>query len=314
MGSYRRALARALLHLGERLEDLVVLDADTARSTGTIAFAERFRERFFNVGISEQDLVGRAAGLAIAGLRPVAAAFASFMMRAWEQVRNTVDRDSLNVKLVATHAGLSAHVDGSSHQALEDVALMRSLARTAVVVPADEAATFESVVWLVERLRGPAYVRLERDNAPSVYEECCFKFRLGGLEVLEDGGDAAILAFGPMVGVALEASRILRRRGLRVGVVDVYSVKPLGRLALERIARSQPALVTLEDHRVNGGLGGAVAEALSGLRGAPPLLRLGVPPGVYGSSARSFPELLSYMRLDPASVARRVEVWLRGEA
>lgn len=288
-----------------------MLDADTARSTGTIAFAERFRERFFNVGISEQDLVGRAAGMAIAGLRPVAAAFAAFMMRGWEQVRNTIDRDALNVKLVATHAGLSAHVDGSSHQALEDIALMRSLARTSVVVPADEASTFESVVWLVERHRGPAYVRLGRDNAPSIYEDGSFKFRLGGLEVLEDGGDAMILACGPMVGVALEASRILRRRGLRVGVADVYSVKPIARLKIEVLARAQPALVTLEDHRTLGGLGGAVSEVLASAGLGVPLLKLGVPPGVYGSSAPTYSDLLRYLSLDPESVARRVEVWLR---
>ena len=312
MGSYRKALARALVYLGERLDDLVVLDADTARSTGTIAFADRFRERFFNVGISEQDLIGRAAGMAIAGLRPVAVAFASFMMRGWEQIRNTVDRDTLNVKMIATHAGLSAHIDGSSHQALEDLALMRSLARTVVVSPADETATFEAVVRLVEGYRGPAYVRLGRDNAPRVYEDSSFRFRLGGLEVLEDGGDGAILACGPMVGVALEASRILRGRGLRVGVVDVYSIKPIGRVSLERIASKEPGLVVLEEHRTIGGLGGAVAEVLAGARDRPPLLMLGIPPGVYGDSSRSYGELLARMRLDPGSVARRVEVWLRG--
>ena len=311
-GSYRRAFARALVDLSSRLDDLVVLDADTAKSTGTIAFAEKARERFFNVGISEQDLIGTAAGMALAGLRPVAAAFASFMMRAWEQIRNTVDRDTINVKLVATHSGLSAFIDGSSHQALEDIALMRSLARTSVVIPADEEATYEAVVWMVERFRGPAYIRLGRDNAFPVYDRGSFKFRLGGLEAIDDGGDAVIVASGAMVGVALEASRILRRMGLKVGVVDLYSIKPLPRLKLYKIALSTPAIVTLEEHRVSGGVGSAVAEALAGLKDKPPLLMLGVPPGSYGSSARSYEELLRTMKLDPESVARRVGVWLHG--
>ncbi len=175
-GSYRRALAEALIEAGRRSRDVVVLDADTPKSTGTLAFAREFPERFVNVGISEQDLVAMAAGMAIAGKIPVAAAFAMFLMRAWEQVRNTVDRDSLNVKIIATHTGLSAHVDGSSHQILEDIALMRSLARTAVFVPADEAATEATVEWLVERYRGPAYVRLGRDNAFKVYEAAHYSY------------------------------------------------------------------------------------------------------------------------------------------
>jgi len=308
MGSYRKALARTLRALLERHNDVVVLDADTLRSTGSREAGRVDPERVVNVGISEQDLVGIAAGVAIEGLKPVVTGFGAFLMRAWEQVRNTIDRDSLNVKIVATHTGLSAHVDGSSHQVLEDIALMRSLARTAVFVPADEAATEETVTWLVEKYRGPAYVRLGRDNAFRVYERGDFKFRPGGLEVLRDPGDVTLIAAGPMVGVALEAARIIERgAGLRVGVVDMYSVKPAPRLKLERIARSTTtALFTVEEHRVIGGLGGAVAEALAGARGVPPLFFVGVPPGRYGASSRDYLSLLSYMGLDPESVARRV--------
>lgn len=305
--SYRLAYARALVDLGSRLEDMVVLDADTAKSTMTIVFAERFGERFFNVGISEQDLAGIAAGLAIGGLRPVASAFASFMMRAWEQIRNTIDRDSLNVKLVATHAGLSATIDGASHQSLEDLALMRSLARTAVFVPADGVATYETVSWLVERYRGPAYVRLERDNAPPVYREDGFRFRPGGLEVLRDGGDTVIFAVGPMVGVALEAASILAKRGVHVGVVDVYSLKPLPTGRIAGIASRFGRVFTLEDHRVVGGLGSAVAEALAEGGSRARLTRIGVPLGVYGASSRSFDEILRHLSLDAESVARRIE-------
>ncbi len=308
MGSYRKALARTLRMLVEKHEDVVVLDADTLRSTGSREALAADPERVVNVGISEQDLIGIAAGVAIEGLRPVVTGFGAFLMRAWEQVRNTVDRDNLNVKIIATHTGLSAHVDGSSHQILEDIALMRSLARTAVFVPADEAATEATVEWLVERYRGPAYVRLGRDNAFRVYDKDGFRFRPGGLEVLRDPGDVTILATGAMVGVALEAAEIIERRsGLSVGVVDVYSVKPLARLRLERIARAtSTALVTLEEHRVIGGLGGAVSEALAPLASHPPLFQLGVPPGRYGASSRDYLTLLSYMRLDPESVARRI--------
>ena len=312
MGSYRKALARTLRRLVERHDDVVLLDADTLRSTGSKEALSVNPERVVNVGISEQDLIGIAAGVAIEGLRPVVTGFGAFLMRAWEQVRNTVDRDSLNVKIVATHTGLSAHVDGSSHQILEDIALMRSLARTAVFVPADEEATEATVEWLVERYRGPAYVRLGRDNAFRVYEKGEFRFRPGGLEVLKDPGDVTIVAAGPMVGVSLEAARILEQgTGLRVGVVDLYSVKPVPRLQLARIAGATgSAIVTVEEHRIIGGLGGAVSEALAPLRERPPLFFVGVPPGRYGASSRDYLTLLSYMGLDPVSVARRIARFL----
>ncbi len=304
--SYRLAYAKALVDLGERLEDLVVLDADTSKSTMTIRFSEKFGERYFNVGISEQDLIGIAAGLAVGGLRPVASAFAAFMMRGWEQIRSTIDRDGLNVKLVATHSGLSPHVDGSSHQSLEDVSLMRSLGRTSVFVPADAVSTYEVVVWSVEKHRGPAYIRLGRDNARPVYGEGEFEFRPGGLSILRDGRDSVIFAMGPMVGVALEAAKLLKEESLDVGVVDVYSIKPLGRSEVLRIASGYDITFTLEDHRVVGGLGSSIAEVLAESGGGVRLVRMGVDGGRYGSSARSFEELLAFMGLDPASIAKRV--------
>lgn len=158
VGSYRRAFAEALLELGEELRDLVVLDADVGRSTWSALFAERFPERFINVGISEQDLISMAAGLAIAGKIPVASTFAIFMLRAWEQIRNTVARCSLNVKLVATHAGLSDHLDGPSHQCLEDLAAMRAIPNVVVLVPADATATRSLLFEAVKNYEGPVYV------------------------------------------------------------------------------------------------------------------------------------------------------------
>lgn len=305
-GSYRRALSEALVEAGRLCRDVVVLDADTPRSTGTLAFAREFPERFVNVGISEQDLVGTAAGLAIAGKVPVAAAFAMFLMRAWEQVRNTVARDRLNVKLVGTHAGLSDFMDGSSHQALEDVALMRALPGFAVLAPADEAATRELVLEAVLNHKGPVYIRLGRDNAPEIYRDGG-EFRIGGSNVLEDPVDIAIFSYGPMLEVALEAVRILRRQGVHAGLVDVYSIKPIDKETILKQASRASLVATLEDHSIHGGLGSAVAEVLAESRPVR-VVRIGVEDS-FGASARSYGQLLEYMGLTPERIASRI----RGE-
>ncbi|MEB3859994.1 MAG: transketolase family protein [Desulfurococcales archaeon] len=300
-GSYRRALARALVDLGKDIENLVVLDADTMSSTGSLEFSRRFPERFVNVGISEQDLIGTAAGMAVAGLRPVAVAFSSFIMRAWEQIRNTISRDSLDVTIVGTHAGLSDYMDGSSHQALEDIALMRVLPGFTVAVPADEVATYALTRALIEESRGPSYMRIGRDNAPKVYERG-EEFKIGECKVHEDGSDAVIMAIGPMVGAAMEVSRILGKRGLSVGVVDVYSIKPVDEHCIVKKAKDSGLVVTLEEHNVHAGLGGLVAEILSE-KLPRRIYRIGVRDR-FGTSARSYEELLRFMGLDPCSVAK----------
>lgn len=309
--SYRRAFSRALIDLGKELKDLVVIDSDTARSTGTLAFAERFPERFINVGVSEQDLVGVAAGMAIAGLRPVASTFSMFMMRAWEQIRNTISRDRLNVKLVATHSGLSAHMDGPSHQSLEDLALMRVLPGMAVVVPADDVATYRVVVDLVRHHKGPAYVRLGRDNARRIYGDREFEFKLGGSTVLVDPEDLVIYAVGPMVYAALEAAKTLRREGIRAGVVDLYSIKPLDADFIVKIASHCSLSVTVEEHRVAGGLGSAVSEVLSERRPSR-VVKIGFDNESFASSSHTYEELIRHSALDPDSIARRIVKALGG--
>ena len=308
-GSYRRALARSLVELGDRMEDLVVLDADTASSTGSIEFSRRFPERFLNVGISEQDLIGTAAGIAIAGLRPVALAFSSFIMRAWEQIRNTISRDSLRVTIIGTHAGFSDYMDGASHQALEDIALMRVLPGFTIAVPADETATHQLVRVLVEDSRGPSYMRIGRDNAPRIYESG-EEFRIGSCKVLEEGSDVVVFSMGAMVGVALEASRLLRRKGLSVGVVDVYSVKPVDEPCIVGRSRGAGLVVTLEEHSIYGGLGSLVSEVLSE-RLPRRVYRIGVR-DAFGSSAGSYEELLRFMGLDPCTVAGSIAGVLSG--
>ncbi|MEM1619740.1 MAG: transketolase family protein [Fervidicoccaceae archaeon] len=297
--SYRKALGETLVELGLRNSDVVVLDADTARSTGTFAFAEMFPHRFFNIGISEQDLISTAAGMAIAGLLPVAVAFASFMMRGWEQIRNTVARDRLNVKLVGTHAGLSAHIDGSSHQALEDLALTRVLPGFTVVSPADAIATRELLRCALEEVVGPVYVRLGRDNALEVYERGD-SLRLGRASVLRDGEDVLVVACGPMVRIALEASKLAEKVGLRAMVVDLHTIKPPDSRALVEHARRTGCVLTLEEHSVVGGLGSTVAEVLSEEYPVP-LRRIGIRES-FGTSARSYEELLAHYGLTPEKV------------
>ena len=304
--SFRRALGEALVEAGLKSRDVVVLDADTPGSTGSILFARRFPDRFFNVGISEQDLVSTAAGLAVGGKVPVVTGFAMFLMRAWEQVRNVVSRDGLNVKIVATHAGLSDHMDGASHQCFEDVALMRVLPGFTVAAPADVVAARDIVLRAVLEHRGPVYVRLGRENSPGIYESG-EEFPLGGARVLVEGGDVTVFSYGPMLGVARGLVGVLRSRGVDAGLVDVYTLKPVDRGVVAREAGRSGRAVTLEDHSVYGGLGSVVAEVLAEVGGGR-LLRLGV--DGFGSSSRSYEALLEFMGFTPERLASRVLGWL----
>ncbi len=308
--SMRNAFGEKLVELGEQIPELVVVTADVGKATRAAWFGERFPERYVNVGISEQDLVGFAAGLAAAGLKPVAVAFASFLMRAWEQVRNTVIRANLDVKLVGTHAGFSDPGDGSSHQALEDIALMRTLPRMTVVVPAD--------AWEVERIlprfvehRGPAYMRIGRDYSPPITKDVSVEPRIGEAVVLRDGCDVAILGCGPVLWDCLRAAEILESRGLSAMVVDVHTVKPLDTKLLRKICDHVGAIVTVEEHSVRGGLGGAVAEFVVSYRPVPVEI-LGVE-GL-GKSARSVRQLLDRYGLNPHSIALAAELAVKRKA
>ncbi|ASJ16264.1 transketolase [Thermococcus chitonophagus] len=259
--SFREAFGRALVEIGRKNDKVVVIDADVKGSTKTIYFEKAFPERFIQVGISEQDMIGTAAGLAIAGKIPVASAFASFLMRAWEQIRNTVARDNLNVKIVSTHSGFSDHMDGSSHQCLEDIALMRVLPNMTVVVPADAYATKVLLEQVIEH-EGPVYMRLGRDYAPRVYREGD-EIELGRASVLREGSDILLVATGVMVSVALEVAEKLAKAGIDASVVDMHTIKPFDEETLLKLAKPVNAVITLEEHTIYGGLGGAVAEVLS---------------------------------------------------
>jgi transketolase len=294
---------KALVGLGQEREDLVVLDPDVSLSTKTSYFAERFPERFIRVGISEQDMIGVAAGLAASGKTPVACGFAVFVAgRAWEQVRSSVARPALNVKIVGTHSGLSPHADGDSHQALEDVALMRVLPNMTVVVPADAPEAVEALKKLVE-MSGPAYMRLGRGATPLVYGDGC-EFTIGEANVLRDGSDATIVTNGIMVSMALSTAEQLGREGIDTRVVDIHTVKPLDEATIEKAAAETGAIVTAEEHSVIGGLGGAVAETLTEYKPTP-MMRVGVRDR-FGESSRSYSELLGEYGLTPEAIREAV--------
>ena len=258
----RDAYGIALFELGKKREDVVVLDADLSGSTKTAKFAKAFPGRFFNMGISEQDMIGTAGGLSLAGKVPFASTFAIFETgRAWEQIRQTVCYSGLNVKLVATHGGITVGEDGASHQSIVDVALMRVLPGMTVIVPADGMET-EQVIDAIADYNGPVYVRLGRMKTPAVMPDG-YKFDIGKAYLFHIGKDANIIACGIMVSAALEARKMLASEGLDVGVINMPTVKPLDAGAVLKAARSSRLVVTAEEHSIIGGLGSAVCELLS---------------------------------------------------
>lgn len=241
---------------------IVVLDADLGSSTRSIAFKKVAPERYFDMGISEQDMMGTAAGFAACGKIPLASTFAVFGTgRAFEQIRNSICLPKLNVKICATHAGLSVGEDGATHQSVEDMAIMRSLPNMTVVCPADAAET-EAVIRAAVAHDGPVYVRMGRAKVDDVYQSGC-PFQWGKGTVLRDGCDAAVIATGLMVQEALKAADILANRGRQVMVIDMAAIKPLDEDLVVAAARKTGFVVTAEEHSVIGGLGGAVAETLS---------------------------------------------------
>lgn len=298
----RDAYGLALVELGGLYNDVVVMDADLSKSTKTADFAKAFPQRFFNAGIAEQNLMGMAAGLAACGKVVYASTFAVFATgRAFEQVRNSLAYGKLNVKVCATHAGVTVGEDGGSHQSVEDIATMRSIPNMTVVVPADGMSTRQAVLALYHQ-QGPAYLRLGRPSIPLLYDENA-EFQIGrGIE-LKQGSDATLIACGLMVARCLEAARILEQEGIQVSVVDMHTVKPLDEELVIRKARETGAIVTAEEHSVIGGLGGAVCETVCA-HCPVPVLRLGIE-DKFGQSG-SPDELLDYYGLNVGQIMMNV--------
>ena len=298
----RFACGEAILDLVAANPDVVVLNGDVSKPMGTIQVAERFPEREFNLGIAEQNLMDVAAGMATVGLIPFVCTYGVFAsMRACEQVRTMVCYPRLNVKIVASHGGLTAGEDGPTHQATEDLALMRALPHMTVIQPADATAT-RKAVWAVAAHRGPVYLRLTRDPVPIIYDEG-LEFQIGRAIVLRAGRDATVIAIGDMVALALEASDALAREGLQVGVLDMHTLKPLDEEAVLRAARDTGVIVTAEDHTLFGGLGSAVAEVL-GERCPVPLERVGL--GNTFAESGPYRALLAKYHMSAADIAAAV--------
>ena len=295
----REGYAAALLELGEKDSRIVVLDADLAKSTQTEKFKERFPDRFIDCGVAEQNLMATAAGLASTDKIVFASTFAMFATgRAYDQVRNTIAYSGLNVKICATHGGVTVGEDSSSHQALEDIALMRLIPSMRVVVPADYYETREAVKTVAYE-DGPFYVRLTRPKVPVLFGED-YRFDLGKVKKLRSGGDVTILACGLMVHKALEAAEELAQQGIEADVIDVHTIKPLDKEGILASVSGTGRVVTCEDHTVLGGLGGALAELL-GEEMPLPMRRIGIRNN-FGLSGTS-EELVEHFGLSPHHIA-----------
>lgn len=299
----REAYGQALAALGAAREDVVVLDADLSKSTKTSTFQKEFPERFFNMGIAEQNLLGVAAGFAATGKVPFASTFAVFATgRAYDQIRNSICYPHLNVKIAATHAGITVGEDGGSHQALEDINLMRALPNMTVLVPADGPEAYKAVMAAAEH-DGPVYIRLGRSAVPTVTDPEA-DFVIGKGSVLRDGSDATIIACGMMVGVALDAAALLETEGMRAAVIDMSTIKPIDRALINEWSQKTGAIVTAEEHNIIGGLGSAVAEVLA-LDKPVPMEMVGIE-DVFGESGPAG-ELVEKYGLTKERIAEKVK-------
>jgi transketolase len=296
--STREEYGRTLVRLGERSRDVVVLDGDLSSSTCTWMFAERFPERFYNMGISEQDLIGTAAGMSLAGKIPFASSFAVFVTgRCWEQIRQSLALPGCNVNIVGTHGGITVGKDGASHQAMEDIAVMRAIPSMTVIVPGDAVETrkaVEAAAWF----DGPVYIRLTREKLPVIYPEEK-AFRIGRGWEVRPGNDVTLFGVGLMLHSACEAADLLEAEGISAGVVDLATVKPVDEDLVFRCARHTGCVVTAEEHSIIGGLADAVGEVL--LRRHPvPMERVGVR-DAFGRSGNPA-DLLEYFDLTPRAI------------
>ena len=299
----REAYGKTLVELGEKNDKVLVLDADLAAATKTGMFKKAFPERFIDVGIAESNLMGVAAGLAATGHIVFASSFAMFAAgRAFEQVRNSIGYPHLNVKIGATHAGISVGEDGASHQCCEDIALMRSIPGMVILNPADDVEARACVLAAAEH-EGPVYMRFGRLAVPRVFDES-YKFEIGKGAVLTEGDDVTIVATGLMVNEALLAAQNLKADGISARVVNMATIKPIDREIIVESAKKTGAIVTAEEHNILGGLGSAVAEVVCETVPVP-VLRVGVE-DVFGKSGPAV-ELLHIYGLDAQHIAEQAK-------
>ena len=294
----RNAYGEALKRLGEINKNVVVLDGDLSGSTMTKTFKSAFPERFFNIGIAEQNMMGAAAGLAIDGKIPFASTFAMFGAgRAFEIIRNSICYPKLNVKVAVTHAGISVGEDGASHQSIEDISLMRSIPNMTVIVPCD-AVEAEKAVFAAAEFNGPCYLRMARP-ATNIITNNDTPFKIGKANVLREGKDICIFAAGIVVPEALEAAQMAEKDGVSVTVVNIHTIKPIDRDIIVEMAKKHKKLISVEEHSIIGGLGSAVSEVLTDEYPSK-LIRLGIK-DTFGESG-TVNELMNKYKLNAASI------------
>lgn len=307
MRATREAIGTALTELGKVNKDIVVLDADLAKSTYTEKFALEFPERFFDCGVAEQNMMSTAAGLAAAGKIAYVGSFTIFTVgRAWDQLRNVVTYGNLNVKICSTHSGISVGEDGSSHQPVEDIAMVRTLPNMKVIVPADYYQAY-AAIKAAAKIPGPVFIRLGRPKIPFVYKEN-YQFKLGEADLLKEGKDISLFATGIMVTPTLAAAEVLKKEKIEAEAINVSTIKPLDEEAILKSAGKTGKVVTVEEHSVIGGLGGAVAEVLSE-KLPTPMRRVGLK-DCFGTSG-PFEELMEHFGLTAEHIVKTVRGFLR---
>jgi len=298
----RQSYGEKLAELGSTNRDIVVFDADLSSATKTSIFAKKFPDRFFNMGIAEQDMIGTAAGMSTFGKIPYVSTFAMFAAgRGYDQIRNSICYPNLNVKICATHSGITVGEDGATHQMLEDIGLMRGLPNMTVISTSDDVQT----KWAVEeisKINGPVYLRLCRLDTPLIYERNK-KFEIGKAEQIGEGTDATIFATGVVVSEALLAKRELEKQGVKVRVVDMHTIKPIDREMIVKCAKETDKLISVEDHSIIGGLGSSIAEVLTE-EYPKKLIRIGIK-DEFGKSGKAT-ELLKYYGLTAENIVQQV--------
>ncbi len=295
----RESYGAALAQLGEQYDNIIVLDADLSKSTKTEVFKKKFPERFINMGIAEANMMSTAAGLSACGKIVFASSFAMFAAgRAFEQIRNSICYPCLNVKIGATHAGISVGEDGATHQCLEDIGIMRTLPNMVIINPADDTEARAAVEAAVKHY-GPVYLRFGRLGVPVLFGDD-YKFEIGKGVQLKDGDDVSICATGLMVGYALEAAELLKADGINARVINIHTIKPIDKEIISKAAYETGAIVTCEEHNIIGGLGSAVSEVVCETNPVP-VLRVGTK-DVFGKSGKPY-ELLEYYGLTAENIA-----------
>lgn len=298
----RQSYGEALLELGKENENIVVLDADLSTATKTILFAKEFPNRFFDMGIAEQDMLATAAGFSTSGKIPYTSTFAVFAAgRAYDQIRNSICYPKLNVKICATHSGITVGEDGATHQMLEDISLMRTLPNMTVMCTSDDVQT-KWAVREISKIDGPVYLRLSRMETPIIYEENQ-KFEIGKAVQIGEGTDATIIATGDVVAEAIKAKEELEIKGINVRVLDIHTIKPIDKQLIVKCAKETKKIITIEDHNIIGGLGSAVCEVLAEEYPCK-VIRMGIK-DTFGKSGKAG-ELMKYFEITAEDIIKNI--------